>query len=242
MAVEYRELSTDDDFDQVSDLQRRVFGFSDLDLVAPPMLRLVARKNPPLGVLVGAFLNEGAQARMVGFMMGFATFQEKSIYATLLGVLPEYQEGPYGYRLILKFREVCVGLGLESQYGIFDPLAPNLARLYVGGVGHIGIEYVADRLMYRWDFSSDHTLGKLNRTRAPRGGEVIDTAPQARPGFLPDAPEVLFEIHEESPVHREEIRTVFGEYLNVRHYTVVDCLTTRLGGERRSYYILQKPL
>jgi predicted GNAT superfamily acetyltransferase len=243
MAVEYRKLATDDDFAQASELQRKIFGFSDLDLVSPLMLRLVARDTPPMGLHVGAFLSDAKESRLVGVMLGFATFLERSVYTVLLGVDPDFQDGIYGYRLLLKFRELAMDQGLQTMYGVYDPTNPKLARLYNGGVGFVGTQYLTDKILFRWDFASDHVVAKLNRTHKTSGFTEDDPRPLIREGLLPDADEVLLEIDEGLTVEerKEQGGAVLGEYLNRRGYTIVDCVTARAGDHRKSYYVLRQP-
>lgn len=241
MKVEYRELLTDSDFEQVGELQRQVFGFSDLELVSPLMLRLVARNNPPMGIHLGAFLTDEAGSRLVGAMLGFATFLENSVYCVLLGVLPEYQHGLYGHRLLLKYREHSLSRSLHTMYGVYEAQDTSLARLYNSGVGFVGIEYISGKVLFRWDFLSAHTLEKLHRSRKTAERLEADPRPLVSNGFLPEAPEVLFEISE-SPEGQDDAAVVLGEYLNRRHYTIVDCATARMGEERKAYYVLRQPL
>jgi predicted GNAT superfamily acetyltransferase len=240
--VEYRELATDTDFDQVCELQRRVFGFTDLELVSPLMLRLVARNNPPMGVHLGAFVVDESGSRMVGAMIGFATLLERSLYIVLLGVLPEYQEGLYGYRLLLQYRELCVAREIPTVHGLYDALETKLARLYNGGVGLIGLQFLEGKILFRWDFLSEHTLAKLQRKKKTSEFSSGDPRPLVGPDHLPDATEVLFEIPPADANGREAAQIVLAEYLNQRHYTIVDCATARMGEERKAYYVLRQTL
>lgn len=238
MPVEYRELVAAD-FDQASELQRRVFGLSDLDLISPLMLNLVARNRPPMGLHLGAFVTEDSGTRLVGAVFSFATFVPQSSYTSMLAVLPEYQEGMFGFKLLAEYRNVAMARGLETMFGVYDPLNLALARLYAGGVGFVGTELLGDKLLFRWDFRSEHTVAKLNRDKPSRDPLVPGTSPVARSDFLPDEPEVLFALSGDGEEQRAEARVVLGEYLNQRGYQITDCLTVRIEGERKSYYVLR---
>jgi predicted GNAT superfamily acetyltransferase len=241
MAVEYRELVTEEDFSQATDLQRRVFGCTDLDVVPPVLLRLAARNNPPLGLHFGAFLAEDSRSQLVGVILGFATFLEGTVYTALMGVLAEYQEGMVGYRLLLKFREACLQKNIRTAWGVYEPMDPKLARLYHAGLGLFGVQYLDGKILFRWDFLSENTVAKVDRTARPPASVSPDPTNVVRPGYLPEGEAVLFEIEEGlSPGERETWgRTVLGEYLNVRGYAIVDCATARIGDQRKIYYVLR---
>jgi GNAT superfamily N-acetyltransferase len=239
MKVEYRLLADEGDFEQVGELQRQVFGFSDLELVPPPLLRLVARNNPPLGVHLGAFVTDESGSRLVGAMLGFATFLEKSAYIILLGVLPEYQQGLVGHRLLLQYRETCLARDIRTVYGVYEALNIPLARLYVGGVGLIGTHFQQDKIHFRWDFLSDHTVTKIGGKRVA-GLQADDPRPRVSAGSWSDAEEVLYEIPA-SPSGPGEARLVFEDYVNRRGYLVADCVSSKTEGNRRTFYVLRQP-
>lgn len=219
--VEYRRLENQDDFDQVGDLQRRVFGFSDLDLLPPPLLRLVARNKPPIGIHLGAFHREGGRSEMVGAVLSFATFLPDTAYIVLLGVLPEYQNGPYGATLLERFRTEALSRGIGSTWGVFDPLDQRLARLYVGNFGFVGTEMLGNKLLFRWDLNPD-----------PRAG-TTETSGQEELRFLLPA---------SGPDRQREALAFLEEHLNRKGHVIVDCQTQRIEGERVSHYVLRPTL
>jgi GNAT superfamily N-acetyltransferase len=234
MEAECRELATDQDFDQAGEVQRRVFGFSDLDLVSPLQLRLVARQNPPQGLHLGIFVDEAGESRLAGVVLAFATFWEKAVYAALIGLLPEYQGRGLGRQLMAQFREAALGRGLKTLYGVFDPLDEALAGFYIAGLGLVGIEWLDGKVLFRWDLGCERTVARLGPRPHARGTGV--PSPLVSSGSLPGDQEVFFE----APGTAGEARTVLSEYLNVRGYTWIDCITLGQGDRQTSYYVLRK--
>lgn len=260
MPIEYRELRTEDDFAQCLDLQRRVFGFSETDLVSPLLFKLIARENPPMGINVGVFDVRNDGQRLMGVMLGFATFLEKSVYTVLLGILPEYQSGIYGYKLLLKFREIGLSKGVRTMYGVFEPLESNLARLYMGGVGFVATQYnidtsdtpiPSDKFLFKWDFDSAHTEDKLAGGRKNSLDEIMGSTPLATAADMPDAGRVLIEIpvdwlelkqSEPGAARRFRLdsRLILDTYVNQRKYHVTGCYSGKAEGGRKTYYLLEK--
>lgn len=260
MAVEYRELSAADDLGQCLEFQRQVFGYSETDLVSPLILKMIVRDNPPLGILVGAFDVQTTSSTLLGLMVGLASFREKEVHVALGGVLPAWQAGPCGYRLLLAFRQAAMARGLKAMSALHDPLEEHLARLYYGGIGYQGYGYhsadtsatvPADKVLARWDFTSPHTLAKLARHTPCSLVEMLAKVPLVHAGAFVDAPRVLFLVpnnfsqlkaEQESiaATVRLECRMVFHEYLNCRGYVITDCISGRINGLRRSYYLMEK--
>src|SRR3972149_9683272 len=127
MDYEFRELVTEDDFKQCIDLQKSLFNLSETEVISPLLLRLIARNNPPTGISLGIFSHGMNGIELIGFMIGFATFIDRSIYGLMIGIRPDQQNKGYGYKLFLKFREKAITMNLDCMYGIVDPLEANLA-------------------------------------------------------------------------------------------------------------------
>jgi predicted GNAT superfamily acetyltransferase len=123
VAIEYRELASEDDFRQCLDLQRRVYSYSEAELVSPLIYRMIARDDPPVGILIGAFVDGEEIPRLVGLALGFATFEASAVYGASLALLPEYQSGLCGYRMMMKFREVALARGGAKH--IWRPRIPG---------------------------------------------------------------------------------------------------------------------
>lgn len=259
MSIEYRELETEDDFDQCINLQKGIFNFSDVDVVSQLVLRLIARDNPPMGISLGVFKNVNSKSELIGFVLAFATFNEKSVYIVLMGIKPEYQNGVYGYKLLLKFREVAITKCLHTMHCVFEPLESNLARLYCESLGFQGIKYnldsgehqiPSDKMFVKWEFTSKKVSDKIERSREVKR-EDIDLSILANEKYFPETNKVLIEIPNNF-IQLKEInlsialhwrlstRKLFNEYINNRGYIVSDCISKKTENGRKTYYMLEK--
>ncbi len=261
MKIDYRELVSEDDFSQCIEMQRNLFNLSDVDILSPLILQLIARKNPPMGILLGAFIESEQNQELVGFSIAMATFQERSMYGAMIGVKPQYQSLGYGLNLILKLREFALKENINYLYGVFEPLEKKLAHLYINHLGFTGIKYQesvyylqdtrdratsTDKLLFKWDLNSFSTHDK-NRNNS---GDLMAKYPRATKDVMPDAPGVLVEIpndfgHMEkedsaSAIYwRQCTKDIFIHYINCRKYIVNDCLTFEDNQIKKSFYLLK---
>jgi predicted GNAT superfamily acetyltransferase len=256
----YRELYTDDDFNQCINLQRSIFKIPDTHLISPLFFKLIARKNPPLGISVGVFKND----ELIGFTVGFSTFIENSIYVTIMGVKEEYQNKIYGFKLSLKFREIAINNGLTQMFCVFDPLSENLARLYCSKLGFVGYKFELDnnsesenlyipedKLTIRWNFNAENTINKISGKHFNSFDDIIQTYPIAQKSYQPEFPKILVEIPGNFDELKRydikkalelslEFRLLLSEYINTKSYLVTDCITGKIQNKRKSYYLLEK--
>jgi predicted GNAT superfamily acetyltransferase len=263
MKIEYKELISEEDIKQCIQLQKIIFNLSDADLISPLFFKLIARNNPPIGISIGAYMILDSKPELIGFALGFATFENKSVYVPLMGVLPEYQNKIYGYKLSLKFREIALSKGLKKLYCVFDPVLANLARLYCVSLGCIGIKYEDnktvctdhdipdDKLLVLWDFNAQTTIEKINCVKKNRNLSLIDERTIATSEYLPKLPMVFVEIPDnyiqlknsnfESALQwRISTREILSEYINNRHYIISDCHSLKINKERKTYFLLEK--
>ncbi|MDW8065750.1 MAG: GNAT family N-acetyltransferase, partial [Anaerolineae bacterium] len=116
MEVEIRPLHILEEIEACTELQRRIWGSNDLDVVPSHVLITAARNG---GVLLGAFVD----GELVGFVFGFLGTDERrgreapaavklKHCSHQLGVLPEWQDKGIGYRLKLAQREAVRNQGL----------------------------------------------------------------------------------------------------------------------------------
>jgi predicted GNAT superfamily acetyltransferase len=238
-----------------------VFGFSETELVSPLILKLIARDNPPLGILIGVFECLDQVEELIGLIIGFATFDGNSVYAAAGGLLQEYQDGLLGFKMILKMRDAAMSRGLTAMYGVHEPIDSSLSRLYYGGLGYSGFKYnidvgndsiPSDKLLYKWVFDSPQTREKLAGRGKRKLEETKDTCPVVSVDDWPDAAEVLMplppdfirlKIDDPSAAARIrlESRAILNEYINKRKYVIADCVTGKVSGERKSFYVLARP-
>jgi len=141
--VSIKKLTTILQFRQGEELQRRVWGLSDTDVV-PLHLLLTAQKNG--GLVLGAFDEEG---RMIGLLFGFlgardATARQLKHCSHMMGVLEEWRGHGVGYRLKLAQREHALAQGLELVTWTYDPLESLNAALNIGKLGVVCRTYFRD--------------------------------------------------------------------------------------------------
>jgi len=121
-------------------LQKTVWGFSDLDLV-PLRMFVVAEKVG--GQVIGAF----DQDDMVGFAMSVPGIRGSHTYfhSHMLAVHPEYQNAGLGRRIKLFQREDAVAHGIELLEWTFDPLEIKNAKLNIQKLGAIVRRYTINQ-------------------------------------------------------------------------------------------------
>jgi predicted GNAT superfamily acetyltransferase len=267
MKIEYKELSTIDDFNQCIDLQKNVSNLSELEVVSPLFLKLIARNDPPIGVSLGVFGIQQSKTELIGYIIAFATFVQSSIYAVLMGIKQEYQNRGLGYELYLKFREIALEKKIYYMNGVFDPIKSNLAHLYFTRLGFTGIKYIEevitnsntnnnryvpnDGLLIRWDFNSVNTIERIKNKSNIDADPNFFSYPIASLDNMPDFSHILIEIpenydrlinedFEKALNYRIETRRIFLEYINFRHYVACDCYSLKIDNQRKIYYLLKK--
>ncbi|HDQ71417.1 MAG TPA: hypothetical protein ENN19_04890 [Chloroflexi bacterium] len=195
-------------------LQRDVWGFSDVEVVNTGLL-ITAQKNG--GLVLGAFEKQAAGGeRMIGCVFGFVgltpTGQIKHC-SHMAGVLPVRQNRNVGYRLKLAQREFVLSQGIDLVTWTFDPLESRNAYLNFHKLGVLSNTYwrnlygelrddlnagiATDRFMVEWHLNSPEVVDHLSgegpsasiATLQAAGVPVINPAQPGDP--LQPATEVL---------------------------------------------------
>lgn len=255
MKIVYRELGTQDDFKQCIDMQRDLFNLSDIDIVSPLILQLIARGNPSTGITLGAFQENIKKRELIGFILSFATFQKNSIYGAMIGVKPEYRNQGLGVNLFLKLREIAIRKGIFHFQGVYEPLEKNLAYLYINKLGFAGVQYLMDssyeaesasgKILLDWDLKAFSSQNK-NRNNL----DNLTEYPIASFDYLPDSSSVLVEIPanfssmekeniEEARHWRQSTRIIFSHYINKHNYVIHDFLSFDENGVKKYFYLLK---
>jgi chorismate synthase len=160
-----RDIETLDEMHEVEQLQREIWGVSDLDVL--PALALRPQKEVG-AILMGAF----AEGRMIGFVFGFPGILngETIIHSDMLGVSSAYRSQNVGYLLKLAQRKAALALGVKRITWTFDPLQSRNAHLNFSKLGVIADRYLinyygetssflhqsgTDRLWVTWLLDSD---------------------------------------------------------------------------------------
>ena len=141
--ISIERLTTIQQFHRCEELQRRVWGLSDTDVV-PLHLLITAQKGG--GLVLGAFDKEG---KMIGFLFGFlgardTTAQHLRHCSHMLGVLEEWRGRGVAYRLKLSQREHALAQRLELVTWTYDPLESLNAALNISKLGVVCHTYVRD--------------------------------------------------------------------------------------------------
>jgi predicted GNAT superfamily acetyltransferase len=119
------------------DLQRRVWGYTELDTV-PDQIFIVARESG--GQVLGAFHEDKA----IGFALAFAGVHRGKIHlhSHMVAVLPEYQDRGVGRLLKLAQRDDALSRGIDLIEWTFDPLQLKSAYFNLMRLGAIVRRYL----------------------------------------------------------------------------------------------------
>jgi predicted GNAT superfamily acetyltransferase len=162
-----------------ADLQRRIWGYSDIDIV-PDQMFVVAKEVG--GQVLGAF----HQGKAVGFALAFVGVLHGSVYlhSHMVGVVAEYQDRGVGRLLKLAQRDDAIARGIDLIEWTFDPLQLKNAHFNLTRIGAIVRRYIpncygrtssplhaglpTDRLVAQWWIRSARVQQLLNgKTQAP---------------------------------------------------------------------------
>ena len=146
--VELRNVSSDEEYEAVVDLERETWGVGFEDTV-PPTILMISQKMS--GVLAGAFDPNG---RMLGFIYGLSGFRygRRAHWSHMLAVTREARGLGLGRELKVFQRELLLPLGVETVYWTYDPLVAHNANLNLNRLGALPVEYVEN--MYGEDTGS----------------------------------------------------------------------------------------
>jgi predicted GNAT superfamily acetyltransferase len=128
MAIEIRPIKTEEEYRDVEQLQRDIWGMQDIEIVAFETL-MTAQRNG--GVVLGAFDIAEEEERMVGFVFGFVGLMADGRVkhcSHIAGALPGYRDRGVGFALKLRQREIVMAQGIDLITWTFDPLESRNAR------------------------------------------------------------------------------------------------------------------
>jgi len=188
--VHYRDLTTLEEFSQVVELERTIWGPGYVDVVPVPIFAITVKRG---GILAGAFTSD----RMIGFVYSVAGIKrgKPTQWSHMLGVLPEFRSDGIGHRLKLLQRERALSMGLDLIEWTYDPMQALNAHLNFTKLGVIVEEYEinvygtsnsplhagnpTDRFVAEWNIAEPHVAGRLARKPGEmrvRTDEVRDVA------------------------------------------------------------------
>jgi len=185
--IEYRPLTGFDEYQEATDLERRIWQFSETDVI-PPRLFLIASKVG--GQAIGAFDGD----RLVGFCLAFPGIKPGArayLHSDMLAVIPEYRNQGIGRQLKLEQRNDALRRSVELVEWTFDPLELKNAYFNIERLGvvvrrflpnlygittsqlHTGMP--TDRCVAEWWLSTPRTeaiLAGKARDREPVEAEI----------------------------------------------------------------------
>ncbi|MCA2963832.1 MAG: acetyltransferase [Acidobacteriaceae bacterium] len=139
--IEIRELVELPDLVTAVNLQREIWGFSDLDLL-PVRLFVVATKIG--GQVLGAFDGD----RMVGFSIaipGAKSGGRAFLHSQMMGVVDGYRNAGVGRLLKFRQRELALAAGINLIEWTFDPLETKNAYFNIERLGAVVSRYVLNQ-------------------------------------------------------------------------------------------------
>ena len=186
--IQIRDLTTIEEFRQVVDLEREIWGYTDnADMVGVPVFIFTVHRG---ATLVGAFAPGG---RMVGFAYAVVGMKagRPMMWSHMAGVLPEHRGG-LGYRLKLAQRDRALAQGYDLIEWTFDPMQAMNAHFNFAKLGGVVEEYAqnfygestsalhrgtpTDRIVLSWRIGAPHVERRLEQVAAlrPRAAEVAE--------------------------------------------------------------------
>ena len=212
--IEIRQLFTLDEFTDVLNLQKTIWGFADIELLPLRFLVVVSKVG---GHVFGAYDAD----RMIGFCFaipGVKPTGRPYLHSHMLGVLPEYHNAGIGRRLKLRQREEALGRGITLMEWTFDPLELKNAFFNIERLGAIVRRYSenqygltasplhgglpTDRCVAEWWLDSD-------RVRRAIDGERLAHQPVERISYPAD----IAHIRNEDRTAAREIQRANGRDL-----------------------------
>jgi predicted GNAT superfamily acetyltransferase len=177
--IRIRDLHGLDDFRAVVDLEREIWGYSDLaDVVTVPVFIITVKRG---GILIGAFDDAN---RMVGFAFSIVGIKggQPTQWSHMMGVVPGHRREGLGRLLKIAQRDRALAAGFELMEWTFDPLQALNAHLNFTKLGTVCDEYVenlygdstsalhqgtpTDRFVVQWHLREPHVERRIARTDA----------------------------------------------------------------------------
>jgi predicted GNAT superfamily acetyltransferase len=170
--MELRDLKTLDEFKQVVELEREIWGVDYDDVVTVPILTVTVKRG---GVLIGAF--EGT--RMAGFVYSLPGIKagKPTQWSHMLGVIDEYRNAGLGRTLKLAQRLRSMEVGCDLVEWTYDPMQAANAHLNFFKLGVLVEEYAinvygestsrlhkgtpTDRFIAQWWIREPHVVRRI---------------------------------------------------------------------------------
>jgi len=192
--IAYRDLTTLDEFAQVVELERQIWGPGYDEVVPVPILAVSVHRG---GILIGGFEGD----RMIGFVYSLPGIKDgkPTQWSHMAGVVSEYRNAGVGMELKLLQRQRTLAMGLDLVEWTYDPLQAMNAHLNFSKLGVVASEYAeniygesssplhrgnpTDRFVAEWWVRKPHVERRLaagNPALRMRTSEVADAVPVNR--------------------------------------------------------------
>ena len=199
MPITYRDLKTLEEFAQVVELERVIWGPGYDEVVPVPILAVTVMRG---GILIGAFEDDPSRARMVGFVYSLPGIKhgKPTQWSHMLGVLDEYRNAGVGRELKLLQRERTLAMDLDLVEWTYDPMQAMNAHLNFAKLGVVVDEYEenvygesssplhrgnpTDRFVAEWWVREPHVERRIKPSGSItlRTTEIADAQPVNRVG------------------------------------------------------------
>src|SRR5215467_6676694 len=193
MPITYRDLTTLEEFGQVVDLERVIWGPGYDEVVPVPILTVTVLRG---GILIGAF----DDARMIGFVYSLPGIKagKATQWSHMLGVLDDFRSAGIGRELKLLQREHALAMGLDLIEWTYDPMQAMNAHLNFAKLGIVVTEYEenaygestsplhrgnpTDRFVAEWWVREPHVERRIRQAGSIRlrADELADAKPVNR--------------------------------------------------------------
>jgi predicted GNAT superfamily acetyltransferase len=132
----YRDLTTLEEFANVVELEREIWGPGYDEVVPVPILAVSVHRG---GILIGAFDGD----RMVGFVYSLPGIKDGKAtqWSHMAGVVAEHRSAGLGRTLKLLQRDRTLAMGLDLIEWTYDPLQAMNAHLNFAKLGVVAEEY-----------------------------------------------------------------------------------------------------
>lgn len=172
MPFTFRDLTTLEEFAQVVELERVIWGPGYDEVVPVPILAVTVLRG---GILIGAF----AGARMAGFVYSLPGLKHGKAmqWSHMLGVLDEFRSDGLGHGLKMLQRDRALAMGLDLIEWTYDPMQALNAHLNFAKLGVVVDEYEVnvygtsssplhagnptDRFVAQWNIREPHVERRL---------------------------------------------------------------------------------
>ena len=169
------------DYQAVMELQKEVWGFTQMeDLAAIPLLMIANQFGGAVDVA------QESSGRFIGFSLAYLgrTSEDKLIWwSHMTAVIKEYRNKDMGLRLKMHQREEALAAGIDQIRWTFDPLQALNAHFNIHKLGVIVREYEeniygysssplhaglpTDRFVAEWNLNSARVTERLSTTEPP---------------------------------------------------------------------------